>query len=222
MLIPFPAIPSMLGVPPIPRQIDVQPAPPMRLAIQPLDTSKKFVTWGIFDAQGKSIFNFDNSQPLDGVRVSVVSFEFGKDTKLSDFAVEGGGFATYNKVELSSTPSVTLAISGSEFERQLFLDTIDKAVKSTKGYSIFTPEIDYLNYALERYNYTRRADRGVTLLIVEIHLREVRDVAARFTQRVIGTPASPTAEPVIESGSKQAGANSTSALKAMLKKARGY
>ena len=48
-----------------------------------------------------------------GSTLSTNSVDFSKDTKVSDFPVEQGSFASYNKVETPASPIVTLCLTGS-------------------------------------------------------------------------------------------------------------
>jgi hypothetical protein len=43
--------------------------------------------------------------------------------------------------------------------------------------------INYVNYSIERYRYARRASAGATLLIVEVSLKEIRQVTASYAKR---------------------------------------
>jgi hypothetical protein len=59
--------------------------------------------------------------------VSTFSFDFVKETRISNFLVEGGHYASYNKVETPANPVVTLILEGSEDDRTHFLTAIDAA-----------------------------------------------------------------------------------------------
>lgn len=136
------------------------------------------VEWGIYDQDGNSLTGLGLS--LIGAIQSTHAFKYDKITRVSDFPVERGGFATYNKVELPALSTVVLNLTGSDSDRTQFLNQIDIACKSTKLYTIITPEIQYLNYSIQSYNYSRTAQKGATLLSVELMLMEVRQVTERF------------------------------------------
>ena len=110
---------------------------------------------------------------------------------------------------------MTLCVSGSESARQAFLNDIDKACKSVDLYSVVTPEITYSNYAIEKYNYQRKSEKGCTLLQVEIALKEVREVSAQFAK---STPKQPDAAQQVDNGKVQAQQPSVSTLKSMTDK----
>jgi hypothetical protein len=169
--------------------------------------------WGVFDSKGRSVGNpaivtgilGDALESLGlGSTYSTDSVEFLKETAVSDFPVERGSFASYNKVEAPATPTVKLALQGTESQRKSFLDAIDKACKSTDLYSVVTPEVTYKDYSIERYDYSRRAQHGATLLIVSLNLKEVRQVSAQFTTtQKINDPKNAGATPQADTGKVQ-------------------
>lgn len=228
-LIPYPDVPIYPGVPALVRAANIPPAILVSLGLiqSVLATAVQTPTqWGIFDSQGNQLGVQSQSDGLfqsilaalqgqTGPILSTNAFEFSKETRISDFPVEQGSFASYNKVELPANPTVTLALSGSQADRTQFLNAIAAACVSTELYSVVTPEITYYNYSIERYNYVRRADRGATLLLVEISLKEIRQVSAAYStiQTPINLPQNPAATPQTNSGLVQPQAPDTSVLK---------
>jgi hypothetical protein len=86
---------------------------------------------------------------------------------------------------------------------------------------VVTPEVTYINYSVERYNYQRRSNKGATLLIVEITLKEIRQVSSQYTQSNKGqvdTPKDAGATPSADNGKVQAQTPDTSTLKAVANK----
>jgi hypothetical protein len=195
-LIPFPNLPKSAGIPAIPRSPNF---PPIAAAVLGMVQGALWralqiqTKWGIFDKNGKALADPSKFSGVLGsivgalglpgsVTVSTSGLEYSKEMRVSDFPIEKGSFASYNKVELPATPLVTMAMSGSESDRKKFLEALDKATKSTDLFSVVTPEVTYLKYSIERYAYQRRAQRGATLLVVDISLREIREVSARYAQ----------------------------------------
>lgn len=220
-LIPFPNVPDSPGVPLIPRSPNFPPLAGIGLGVLEGIIWRSFQInsrWGIFDSQGRALGNPQNLilESLGiGSTLSTASVEFSKETRVSDFPLEKGGFASYNKVELPAEPIVTLNISGSDSARQAFLNDVDKACKSTDLYDVVTPEITYKGYSIERYNYQRKSERGCTLLRVEIGLKEVREVSAQFTK---AAPKQPGAQPQVDNGKVQAQQPNVSTLKSITDK----
>lgn len=231
-LIPFPNVPNLPGVPAIPRSPNFPTAVQAVLGIFQGALWRIFQVgsqWGIFDSFGNALADPSQFQgvfgdflgTLGGSTVSTGAVDYIKETRVSDFPVEQGSFASYNKVELPASPVVTLCMSGSESDRSAFLNAIDAATKSTDLYSVATPEVTYIDYTIERYNYQRRSNRGATLLIVEIGLKEVRQVSALYTISAtsqIDTPKDSSATPQVDNGKVQAQTPGTSALKSIANK----
>lgn len=235
-LIPFPNIPNVPGVPALPRSPNFPPAARATLgALQGLlwRVFQVQTRWGIFDSKGRPLGDPSKlsglaSAALDAIGIgstlSTGSVDYSKETRVSDFPIEQGSFASYNKVETPASPSVTLCFTGSESGRRSFLEAIDSACKSTDLYSVVTPEVTYINYSVERYNYQRRSSKGATLLIVEISLKEIRQVSALYGMANPGgvdTPKDAGATPQSDNGKVQATTPPTSTLKSLANKLPG-
>lgn len=199
----FPDVPEYPGVPQLlrPANAAIAAVPVLSIAIGSIENIlasalQQPTLWGIFDADGNQIGLSAAAQStgqsivtalasqLTGQRqatLTTMNFDFTRETKVSDFPTEQGSFTSFNKAQMPANPVVTLALSGSTDDRTTFLNALEVACISTNLYSVVTPEIQYVNYAIERYTYTRRADKGATLLIVEISLKEIRQVSATFT-----------------------------------------
>lgn len=224
--IQFPNVPNVPGVPQIPRSVNFTPSPNFAVGLlegviwRSLQIERQ---WGIWDADGKSLgdpsiitgIGGDVLEALGiGSTLSTDSVDYSKEMRTSDFPVERGGFASYNKVELPAEPTVILALSGYEGQRTTFLNAIDAATKSTATYNVVTPEVVYVGYTLGRYNYHRRSSQGVTLLLVEISLKEVRNVSAAYSQVTtqIESPKDAGATPQVDNGKVQARAADQSVI----------
>lgn len=146
--------------------------------------------WGIFDKSGKPLVDSQKLKDLPRLvrtaadvigisnSASFNSMEFTKEFRVSNFPVEDGGFASYNKVGLPGEAVVTLCMGGSEADRKSFLDSIDGACGSTNLYDIKTPTATYINYSINRYSYSRRSESGAQLLIVTLEISEVKFVTS--------------------------------------------
>ena len=235
-LIKFPSIPKLPGVPAIPRSPNFPPLLRAGLGLVQGMLWRIFqveTRWGIFDSQGKPLgdpakFTGLIGNALDaaglGSTLSTNAVDYSKETRVSDFPIEGGAFASYNKVETAASPQVVLCMQGSEKNRRTFLEAIDKACKSTDLYSVVTPEVTYINYTVERYNYARHNSKGATLLIVEITLKEVRQVSALYTQSNKGQvdqPKEASATPQADNGKVQPQTPQPSTLKSIANKLPG-
>lgn len=243
--IPYPAIPEYPGVPQLARPVSaaIASVPLLAIGIGTLanilgSALQQAPRWGIWDQFGNQVgvsavaasvgtikaVGAALLSQLTGISPAVLStfgFDFTKEMRVSDFPVEGGSFASYNKVEMPANPVVTLALAGTESERTTFLNSIDTVCKSTQLCTVITPEVVYDNYTIDRYRYQRRAVRGATLLMVEVSLKEIRDVIASFTTAVanpITNPQSPSATSPVNSGMTQPTPPPTSTLKSLANK----
>lgn len=196
---PLPNISAQLG-------INSRAASQTSLGIQPggTTTDDGGNTIDVLNNTGTSV----QTAVVSRATLSTFSVEFSAETRISDFPIENGGFASYNKAQLPSNPIVTLILEGSEDDRTYFLNAIDAACKSTDLYSVVTPTVTYgatatvAGYSLERYSYSRKADKGATLLMVEISLKEIRQVAASYTTAPspINNPINSSATPQVNNG----------------------
>lgn len=232
--IPFPNVPDAPGVPQIPRSSLFPPVAQAGLSTIQAIIYRAFQVssqWGIYNKNGKALgdpaqFTGRIGGAIEtiglGSTLSTNAVDYAKDTRVSDFPIERGSFASYNKVETPANPIVTLCLSGGAGDRRAFIDEIDKASKSTDLYSVVTPEVTYINYAIERYNYQRRSSRGATLLLIEITLKEIREISTQYTQSIktpINNPKNASATPPADNGKVQAKTPRVSVLKSIANKA---
>ena len=102
---------------------------------------------------------------------------------IADYPIEDGDFASYNKVATPFDAKVTFTQGGTESDRAAFLAAIEAAAASLALYNVVTPEKTYLNANIEHYDYRRTSRNGVGLLMVDVGLVEIRQVATTtFTQ----------------------------------------
>lgn len=153
------------GVPPL---LDADAAPYTGPAVtqdtvQPGNTAPR---WGIYK-DGAAV----------AVADSVVRVDYMQDTRVSQYPLEKGAFAAYNKVGTPYDARVRLVRGGTEAERKAFLDAIEAATASLDLYDVVTPEKTYTSATIQRHQYTRSAQAGVSLIAVDIVLTEIRTTA---------------------------------------------
>lgn len=120
--------------------------------------------WGIYDSSGNKVLDPD----------TVGRFGFRNNWKVSDYPVEQGAFDSYNKVSTPYASSITMIKGGTLSDRTAFLDALDVVADSLTPFSIVTPEKTYTNAIVERYDLERRRESGANMIIVNIHITEVR------------------------------------------------
>lgn len=134
------------------------------------DTSK----WGVFNENGEPVADYD----------SVFTFDYTNENRISDYPVEEGGFASYNKVATPFEVQIALTCGGSEQRRASTLANVKLAAESMDLFAVFTPTDSLVDSNIVGLSYGSRADQGATLLTMILHMREIRKTAT-------ATPADP-------------------------------
>lgn len=183
----FPDVPNVLGVPALRRELTAEQT--RRLIISRilsrilLSRFTRAGVWGLYDIKDGKVSRAD----------SVFSLDFKGASKISEVPLQNGSFAAYNKVQLPNFQLLRLVKKGNDLERNQFLTEIDNAKKSTDLYYIVTPERTYFNISIEDYAYKRTAQDGVSMLIVDITLKEIRQVRPAFSTVKLESAKTPTA-----------------------------
>jgi hypothetical protein len=120
--------------------------------------------WGIFDQNGGPVFLAD----------SVFSVEYMNTYRVSDYPIEEGSFASYNKVKVPTQTKITFLTGGDINNRSNFLESLEAAIQALDLFVVVTPEISYDNTNLTFFTYRRTAKAGVQLLMVEVWCEEIR------------------------------------------------
>jgi hypothetical protein len=108
------------------------------------------VLWGVFTQSGQPVAIAD----------SVQAFEFQAAARVSDYPVEQGAFASYNKVIEPYSATVRMSRGGTLEQRSAFLAAIEGAQKSLELYTVLTPELSYFNANIEAFDYRREINSG--------------------------------------------------------------
>lgn len=114
------------------------------------------------------IFKNDNTPVLE--TNSVLSVEYARDYKISDYPQEKGAFQSYNKVKVPFQAKVTFIISDL---RQDFLRNVERAVDALDFVTVVTPDVQYPSANLTHYDY-RRQKENASLIAVTVWCEEVR------------------------------------------------
>lgn len=129
-------------------------------------------TWGVYDAGGANLMDFDVF-----FRITVK-----EESRVAHSPVEEGGFASYNKVAGPAQISVTLGRSGSASTRSAILDRLAALVATTELIAVVTPSRTFADMTLEAFDYSHTAQSGIDRLVVTLRLREVRQITAQYGQ----------------------------------------
>lgn len=136
--------------------------------------------WGVYTLAGASVFDVD----------TVLDLKASGKTEVSDFPVEQGAFADYNKVKKPKSSKVRLAVGGAT-RIAAFQAAMDIELASANLYNIVTPTFTYLNVTLEGYDFAQAADSGLNLLMVDLAFKEVREVAPAYSTVTLPKPKNP-------------------------------
>lgn len=194
--------------------------------------------WGVFTKDGVAI----------AVADSVLDMGYRAQNKVSNYPVQAGGFASYNKVASPFEATVRLSKGGglsvvdallegglsgikdvrgrSERLRGEFLDAIDAASKSLDLYHVVTPEKTYTSCNIQEYSYRREQSAGAHRIEVELSIVEIRETKAAYStidaSAQINNPKQPEASPPVSSGKVQTQQANESLLLRAAKLAQRY
>lgn len=194
----YPDVPAVRGVPQLRRpltQTELRVIAFVTAAISGRlwQSSKNRPRWGIYDSNNELVIEPD----------SFLTFDNRNEFRVSDFPVQQGAFATYNKVASPFEVMLRLSKSGSLDSRTAFLNAIDSTLRTLALFTILTPERSYTNVNLIRYEVTRRGKDGAYFLTdVDLYFREIRQVAAQYstTQAATRNAQQPSATPPVNDG----------------------
>jgi hypothetical protein len=102
------------------------------------------------------------------------------ETQVSDYPVETGAFALYNKVRRPQTISVTLIKTGSDLARFSWLAAIEQAEASnpTQLYTLISPQGVYVDYTITSISHETRPDRGSNILRLNMVFTQVPQISS--------------------------------------------
>jgi len=107
------------------------------------------------------------------VIASTVDFEYAARSPISNYQQQAGAFQSYNKVQLPAEITVKIACGGAASQRASFLNTLESLRTSTTLVDIVTPEQVFQSYNCTQYDYRRRAENGVTLIVADVRFELV-------------------------------------------------
>lgn len=207
---PFPDVPLLPGVPLLARasltatlDVDAAILIASQFAVQtPLvvlqQAARAKPVWGVFDSTGKQVIFPDN----------VMSFDYRAEWSVSNFPVQNGQFASYNKVLHPFDTSIVLTKGGTENDRTAFILACENVAASLNLYTVQTPEKSYLNCNVTRMEISRKEARGAFFVSVELFFTQIVQVDAQYSsdgsQGTSTANASvPSAVPAVNQGTLQ-------------------
>lgn len=135
--------------------------------------------WGIFNEFGVPLLLADN----------VLSLQYQNQSRVVNAPIEKGSFTSYNKVADPYKATVQLSkSSGGTLERGAFLAQLEILAKSTLKFYIITPEYVYKSANVVGFDFAREARDGATLIKVNVHLKEIREVSVQYDEEEVTNP----------------------------------
>ncbi len=145
--------------------------------------------WGIY-LGGTPVVLADN----------VVSFDYRHQWTVADYPIERGSFESYDKVRAPYDARFRFTAGGSESNRESFLNSIAAIAGTLQLFNIVTPEAVYSSATITHYDYTRTANNGLGLMIVDVWTQEIiQNTGAGYY-----SAAAPQSAQVIPGGTSQA------------------
>jgi hypothetical protein len=228
-LIPKPSFPNVPKLPGVPQLSRSPLSPASALPVLSLGLALGALWKSVFAKSGWAIYKSNipgssnssaptSSSDLPEVvvvakRKAVVTpdsfgeFNYRNEWATSDFPVQAGEFASYNKVANPFEVMVRMYKGGTKEDRKKFLDSIEAIQGTLDLYDIVTPERTYLGVNVVRYEVSRRGAKGAYFLSeVDLYFREIRQVSATYTTTAVVTQnaQNPSAAPVANNGVVQA------------------
>jgi hypothetical protein len=174
----FPNVPMLPGVPQLLRSALFPPSPFPTLGAGPQSnalgaSANHAPAWGILDSDLNPVLTPD----------SILDFDQRAEYSVSNFPVQAGGFASYNKVTLPQELVLRMSKAGTGVgDRAQFLATLHTLSRSFDLYTIITPERSYANVNITRYEVSRRREAGAYFLTeVDVFFIEIRQVTAQYS-----------------------------------------
>lgn len=198
----FPVVPNAPGVPPVARLPGAAiPASPVLLIADAASVVQSVASlfgtsWGVFDSNGNQVVGQGVNSILNVVTGlgtgNVLDLDFHASWAISESPVEQGAFQSYNKVQRPYDVSLTVTAGGSNANRSLLLNQVIALMPSTDLFTVGMPEQSIASVNPINYAFSRRADRGLGLLIITIFFKQIRP-AGNPQFSTTGTPASTAA-----------------------------
>ena len=167
--------------------------------------------WGLVNEFGVPVVLADN----------VLGLSFQSASTIVNAPIEGGSFASYNKVATPSQAVVQMSKgSGGALQRGAFLAQLLALEGSTLKFYVISPEFVHRNMCITNVDYARSAQEGVQLIVVNVSLEEVREVKVNYSFEEVEAPSDAKA---VDGGSVQPkdATSNTSILKGLANRVTG-
>jgi hypothetical protein len=150
----------------------------------------------LFPAPNWGVYISGTTTPAFNVS-SVAELDIGGESDVSDYPLEDGTFATYNKVRTPNMFAIRMMRDGSQAQRAAFLNWLQVTTGGLDIFDVLCPERSYLNATLKSYRISRTSGSGAAMVIADCIFQEVRQIPAVYSSSTIPNPENqPTASTV--------------------------
>lgn len=122
---------------------------------------------------------------------SMLELSVNEDSSLPSEPIEQSSFATYNRIIEPLDIKVRLGIQGYPSVLQSVVDRLSEMRKGTEKVSLITPAASYESLMLQGFDYRKDNHSGHNVLIVDLTLKEVREVPTFVTTSSVTEPEPP-------------------------------
>ena len=182
----YPLVPNVAGVPALLRN-SARILDTLTLGVLGIGNilGQEPVRWTILNKDGDPVADFD----------SIISVDMRSSSRISNYPVENGSFKSYNKVANPFDARVVGVRTGTETQRQEFIDKLQAAADSLELLTIVTPEATYENANIEAFDYVRETTNGAGMIKASLTFVEIRQKkAAKYSQAKSISAADPQAQ----------------------------
>lgn len=176
----FPSVPNLPGVPQLARPLGSlvaalpsiiaslkAPAVPISLTF----AAKAAPVWGVFDSDGNQVLAPE----------SIMTFNYRASYRVSDYPVQAGQFANYNKVTVPYEIPIRMVMGLTLDDRTQFESDCKFVAASLNLYTVITPESSYVGVNATRLEISRRETSGAFFLDVEMFFRQIQEVTPQYS-----------------------------------------
>lgn len=109
---------------------------------------------------------------------SVGELDFRGESRVCNYPLERGAFASYNKVQTPYGLRLQLVCDGNLMSPDDFLRQLSYMLNSTETYDVSTPHGFYESLTVAQMDYKKTASNGASMVIADVMFEEVREVAS--------------------------------------------
>ena len=126
------------------------------------------------------VYMSDTQEGIFGADItpdSVLEMSFQSESEATSEPIEKGGFASFYKTNSPETVSLVFSFSADDARQNTALEKIRERKENYDLISILTPTHLYENMTILSYSYNRTNTDGMTMLVLQVDVRQIKQVA---------------------------------------------